>query len=346
MRFKVLAVLAAAVVSAAAVTPAQACLACIAMPTDSLADHVTGAEIVALLRPSAGNPFLFAPVGFLRGGPDAPDVPFLVSRDRAAAMAADPAAVVVATWTTTGGWALGDMGGTDLVETLRAVLASDMSNVAARRDLFAPLIQDADPALSRMAMIELATLPYPVLRESAVQVNRPALVSLLSDPLWADWASIMILAFGLSHEPEDIAFVRRATGAMAESGRTVHLAAWATALLEMDEDAGLAWVRANYIDGSLRSEVELREISLALASHAQRDDAFGLANRDVLADFAASQPAVAGALARVLMEREDWSLATTFARWLDTGRITAPDDAFLITHYVLAAAEAKEELIR
>ncbi|MCX7301520.1 MAG: hypothetical protein NTX73_14320 [Rhodobacterales bacterium] len=343
MRIKAAAILMAALLAVAAAPPVHACLACIAMPEDSLADNVAQAEVVALLRPQPDDPFRYAPVAFLRGGPDVPEVPFLVSRDRAAALAANQDGAVVATWTAAGGWMIHDLADTEMKSILQDVLSRDLSSPQARREFFGPLVLSADPALSRMAMIEISTLPYPVIREIPVRVPRQDVARLLSDPVWADWAPVMILLFGLSDGPADKAFVRHAADAIAENGRTVHLAAWATALIEMDGDAGIAWLRENYLENPDRSVLELREIGFALASHAARDDAEGAAVRDALAELAAAQPAVAGALAKVLLDREDWSLAPDFRRWLDDGLIALPEDEFVITHYVLLAAASESE---
>jgi hypothetical protein len=343
MRQGLAAILTSFALVAAATPSVQACVACIAMPRDSLADNVSEAEVVALLRPRPDDPFRYAPVTFLRGGPNVPEVPFLVSRDRAAALAVNQDEAVVATWTAAGGWMIHDLAGTEMKSILRDVLSRDLSSPQARGEFFGPLVLSADPALSRMAMIEISTLPYPVIREIPVRVPRQDVAKLLSDPVWADWAPVMILLFGLSDGPADKAFVRHAADAMAENSRTVHLAAWATALIEMDGDEGIAWLRDNYLGNPERSLLELREIGFALASHAARDDVQGAAVRDTLAGLAAAEPAIAGALAKVLLDREDWSLAPDFKRWLDDGLIALPEDEFVITNYVLLAAASKME---
>jgi hypothetical protein len=340
MRAAVATLLTATVLAAFAAGPSDACLACIAMPAESLADRVLAAEVVALLRPAPDDPFRYVPGAFLRGGPDVPPVPFLVSRDRAAVMAADPSMSVVATWTPDAGWTMHDAGSPVLVAVLQAVLAAGPVTDTVRRDFFAPLVQNADPAVERMALIELATLPYVVLREAPASIGHRRLAALLSDPVWADWAPVVILLCGLSDDPADNGFVRRAAHLIANDGRTAHLAAWATALIEIDGRTGLDFLRESYLDAPDRSDAELREIALALASHAPRSDALGPDIRATLSALAASRPALAGPLATALTERADWSLAPVFAGWLDAGQITNPDEAFLVTHYLLAAEAA------
>jgi hypothetical protein len=322
---------------------AMACMACIAMPADSLADKAAAAQAVALLRPDPADPFRFVPVGYLKGGDVTAPVPFLVSRARMVELAADPDAAIVATWSLGTGWAIHDLGTPALAETLTDLLAADLTTPEARRDAFGPLVGHADAAVSRMAMIELATLPYAILRTTPARIDRADVARAVSDPLWSEWAPIAILLLGLSEEEADHAFIRRATRLAAATGRTAHLAAWATALVEVDGADALDWLRATYVDDPARSETEMEQIGLALASHAGREDATGAAIRDGMGALAASWPSVAAALASAMMDREDWSLAAEAERWLDDGRLTSPADAFLLTHYVLAAEAALSE---
>jgi hypothetical protein len=270
-------------------------------------------------------------------------VPFLVSRARAAEFAADPLAAIVATWSEDAGWAIHDLGSPDLAAILGDLLARDLTTPEARRDAFGPLVGHADPAIARMAMVEMATLPYAVFRESSARIDRRWVARAVSDPLWSEWVPVAILLLGLSDDPADHDFMRRAAELSANSGRTAHLAAWATARLESGGADALEWLTGAYVDDPDRTEAELQQIGLALASHAGRDDAMGSAIREVAATLAAARPSVAATLVAAMMDRGDWSLAPDAARWLDDGRIVEPDAAFVITSYVLAAARAEQE---
>jgi hypothetical protein len=324
-------------------SPAAACLACIAMPDESLADKAAAAETVALLRPDPNDAFRFVPVAYLKGGAVAEPVPFLVSRLRAAELIADPEAAVIATWSGPGTWAIHDSGGAVLAATLSDLLARDLSTPVARRDAFGSLITSPDPAISRMAMIEFATLPYGVFRTSTARIDRAVVARMVSDPLWTEWAPVAILLLGLSDDPADRAFIRRAATLAAETGRTTHLAAWITALLEDEGETALAWLSDTWLADPDHPDEVLREIGLALASHAGREDATGAAIRSAADRLAAARPPVAAALAQTMADRGDWTLAPEAARWLAEGRITSPADAFLLTHYVLAAEAAQTE---
>jgi hypothetical protein len=338
MQLSCAAALAALVLLVAPAGPVQACLACIAMPTESLADKAAAADAVALLRPDPNDPFRFAVTGWIKGGPVADPVPFLVSRARAVELEAAPDSAVVAAWSRTGGWAIHDLGSHALADVLTDLLARDLSDPQDRRAIFGPLVVHADPAIARMAMVELATLPYSVLRQTPARMDRAFVARSVADPLWSEWAPVAILLIGLSDDPADQAFVSRAAALAVQSGRTSFLAAWLTALIEVDGPTALDDISRTYLDDPARSEAELRELGLALASHAGRTDDTGARVRDLAGALAAQHPAVATALVGIMAERQDWSLAADAARWLDEGRIVSPSDAFVLTNYVLAAS--------
>ncbi len=86
-----------------------------------------------------------------------------MSRSRAAEFAQDPEATVVATWSQDSGRALHDFGTSAFAAILTDLLSRDLSTPESRRDVFGPLVSHPDPAIARMAMKELASLPYVVL---------------------------------------------------------------------------------------------------------------------------------------------------------------------------------------
>jgi hypothetical protein len=321
--------------------PVQACLACIAMPDESLADKAAQADAVALLRPDPDDPFRFAVVGWVKGEPVTDPVPFLVSRARAAEMADAPEDVIVATWTDGAGWAMHDLGSPALPAVLADVLSRDLASPEARSAFFAPLVGSHDPAVARMAMVELATLPYAVLRNSGARMDRAFVARAVADPLWSEWAPVAILLLGLSDDPADLAFVRRAATLAAQGGRTVNLGAWLTALIETDAELAMDLIRQGYLQDSARTGAELQQVGLALASHAGRNDATGNAILALAGELAVRHPAVAATLAQTMTERGDWSLAASAAQWLESGVVTSPGDAFVLTSYVLAASQAE-----
>jgi hypothetical protein len=328
--------------SVAAFIPAMAsaCLVCIDVPEDSLADRAVEAEVVALLRPSPNDPFRYVPVAFLKGGPAVPAVPFLVSRPAAKVFDTDPSAATVGLVDATGSWSLHDQGSNDLADVLRLALASDLTTPEARLAFFGPLVVHPDPAVQQMALIEMATLPYPVLRGTVARPSRREVASRAFDVLWAQWAPVMILLLGTSDDPEDARLVRAAVDRLAASGHDTHLAAWITALIEVDGTAALDHLQHLFLDRSEGSVETFRALSLAFGEHAARRDQVGDAALATLSRLVETRPEGGGYLARVLMEREDWSGATRLARLRNTGRIADPADAFIIDQYIAAATDS------
>ncbi len=250
---------------------------------------------------------------------------------------------VVATWSDVGGWAVHDLGTPELAATLSDLLSRDLTTPESRRDAFAPLAGHAEPAIARMALIELATLPYPVLRDVSVRMDRAQVARMVSDPTWMEWAPIAIILLALSDDAGDQAFIRRAADLALQSDRAAHLASWTTALIEVDGQAGIDRIKASLVAHPGLSEAGRAAVILGLATHAARSDDTGAALRDILAGLAADQPGVAAALARVMTDRADWSLAEEARRWRDTMADGSPADAFVLTSYILAAEAAREE---
>lgn len=324
-------------------TAASACLACIAMPSESLADKAVAADAVALLRPDPDDPFRFVVTHWLKGGPVTDPVPFLVSRARAAELAADPEAFIVATWSGPSGWAIHDLGSPALSAVLSDLIDAPPVTPETLRDWFGPLAGHDEPGIARMALIELASVPYSVLRETPVRLDRREVSRMVADPTWSEWAPIAIILLGLSPDPEDRAFIQRAADLALRSGRSAHLAAWVTALIEVDPEVAIERVLATGFSAVPEFPSQREAIILGLATHAARSDATGATVRGALAQMAAEHPDVAAALARAMTEREDWSLAADARRWRDAADTLSSSDEFLLTHYILSAEAAQPE---
>lgn len=323
---------------------ASACLVCIDVPDESLADRAIAAEAVALLRPSPDDPFRYVPVTFLKGGPDLPPVPFLVSRPAAAALVADPTAATVGLFSAAEGWSLHDQGTEALGDALREAIRTDLGTAEARLAFFGPLVANPDPAVQQMALIELATLPYPVLRQVQAHPSRREVAGRAFDPLWAQWAPVMILLLGTSDDPEDARFVRAAVDRLAASGHGTHLSAWATALIEVDGVAAIETLKRGFVDRPDASAETVRAVVVAMAEHSARSDAVGDAALAALVATGNSQPGEIGYVARALQDRMDWSQADNLAALRDAGRIADPVDDFVVGQYIAAAEYAAASL--
>jgi hypothetical protein len=195
-----------------------------------------------------------------------------------------------------------------------------------------------------MALIELAALPYPVLRQVRSHPDRRQVLRRAADPLWSEWAPVMILLLGTSDDPDDARLVRSAVDRLARAGHDTHLAAWATALIEMDGLAGIAALERGFPADAQTSPDTVLLLAVALADHATRRDAVGEAALDALIRLAEARPEVVGYLSRALLQRKDWSLAEPLARLRNRGLIADPADEFVVSQYIAAATAAPTAL--
>jgi hypothetical protein len=336
------ALLAAALVLLAG--PAAACLVCITLPERTLADRVIEAETVVLARPDPVRPFAFAPVAALKGDAAEPPIPGLVDSATRRRLAADPDAAVLFARDADGWSRLADAT-PQLRATVETILAAAPAweaetELAARFAFFAARHDHPDAGVRTLALAEISRAPYALIRTMTPRLGRAEVVRLMRDPKMAEWAPIHILFLGLSDAPEDHAFVRRGFDATSRSGG-LHLAAWATALAEIDGPPAIDRLRALYFETPGRRPEDLRAIVTAFATLAEGGDPSLRPGIDAaFRGLAAGPPALAGEAARQLTWAQDWSQARTFADLLESGAIPDPAAEFAVALYLEAAREA------
>jgi hypothetical protein len=326
-----------------AATPAVACLVCITVPQRTIADAVIEADTVVLAREDATRAFAYAPVAILKGGEAIAAIPFLVDSTTRRRLAADPDAAVLfaydgADWTRLG------HAGAEARRMIEAILAAAPAwdrdpDHAGRFDFFAARHDHADPLVRELALAEISRAPYAQIRTMTPRLTRTQIVSVLRDPKWVDWAPIHILFLGLSDDPADHAFVRRAFDAAARGDR--QLAAWATALAEIEGPPAIDRLRGRYFEDPSRTPEEMRAIVTAFATLARGGDPTLRPGIDAaFRALASGPPALAAEAARQLAWAQDWSQAATFADLLASGEIEDPAAEFVIAIYLEAAGEA------
>jgi hypothetical protein len=336
----VVAVLAAMVF---APTPAVACLVCITVPQRTLADAVIEADAVVLAREDATRPFAYAPVAILKGNEPITAIPSLVDSTTRRRLAADPDAAVLFAHDGAGWTRLGHAG-PDARRMIEAILAAAPAwdrdpDHAGRFAFFAARHDHADPLVRELALAEISRAPYAQIRTMTPRLTRAQIVSVLRDPKWVDWAPIHILFLGLSDDPADHAFVRRAFDAAARGDR--QLAAWATALAEIDGPPAIERLRRRYFEDASRTPEEVRAIVTAFATLARGGDPALRPGIDAaFRALASGPPALAAEAARQLAWAQDWSQAATFADLIASGALDDPAAEFVISIYLEAAGEA------
>ena len=332
-----------------AATAAKACAICISMPKDSVADAIIDADLVAILREDPAHPFHYSVQRTLFGASAiAPPPPFLVDSVMRARLASHPQEGALATWTKTGGWLLHGHASVALEQVAEHALeVSDVwmgaDGVQARFDFFARHHAASDPAVQELALIELARMPYSMLRTLQPGIDRSHVAQRLVDARWLEWTPIYILILGQSDDDDDQEFVRRAAkAALARSGHG-DLAAWVTAWIEVDGALAIKAIRRDYLSGQGVSDTDLRAIAMALAEQSVGGDAaVALQASRAMREAAALHPTVAGIAARALLAAKDWSAASMIAAQLERGAIEAPADVFIVEAYLAAVQDAEE----
>ena len=324
--------------------PAAACLVCIALPERTLADRVLGAEDVVLARPDPYQPFAFAPVATLKGGAAEAPIPGLVDSQTRRRLAADPGAGVLFARDADGWTRLADTT-PELLATVTAILDAAEewdaeTDHAARFAFFAARHDHEDPTIRALALAEISRSPYSRIRSLTPRLGRAALARVMRDPKMVEWAPIHILFLGLSSDRADRAFVRRGFD-MASATKGGYLAAWATALAEIDGPPAVDRLRALYFEAPGRDPEEMRAVALALATLAEGGDPALRAGIDAaFRDLAMHRPALAGQAASYLTWAEDWSQADSLQALLAAGTVSDPAAEFAITNYIEAAHQA------
>lgn len=295
-------VLPAAALFALAAEPAAACLVCIALPERTVADQVIEAQTAVLAREDPEKPFAFAPVVAVKGDAAGPAIPGLVDSATRRRLAADPEAAVLFARDADGWTRLADAT-PELRVTVETILAAAPAwdaeaDHASRFVFFAARHDHADAGVRALALAEISRAPYALIRTINPRLGRAEVVRLMRDPKMAEWAPIHILFLGLSDDPEDHAFVRRAFEAASVRGG-LHLAAWATALAEIDGPPAIDRLRALYFEEPSRTPEDLRAVVTAFATLAEGGDPALRPGIDAaFRGLASGPPALAGEAAR------------------------------------------------
>jgi hypothetical protein len=280
----------------------------------------------------------------LKGDAAAPPIPGLVDSATRRRLAADSEAAMLFARDADGWTRLANVT-PDLRATVEMILAAAPAwdaepDHTARFAFFAERHDHLDAGVRALALAEISRAPYALIRTMNPRLGRAELGRLMRDPKMTEWAPIHILFLGLSRDPADHAFVRRAFDAASQRGGA-HLAAWATALAEIHGPPAIDRLRALYFETPGRSPEDLRAVIVAFATLAGGGDPALRPGIDAaFRGLAAGPPAQAGEAAKQLTSAHDWSQVRTFADLLAAGAVSDPAAEFAIALYLEAAHEA------
>ena len=340
--------------------PALACPVCITAPERTVADWILDSETVVLAREDPSKPFAFVPVQVLKGSVGAAPIPFLVdstTQQRLRAVPEDAVLLVRASVGATQPFALAkpqaewqrlayvDAPYRTLIGqilSLRNDWRADQTG-RTRFAFFEALLDHEDPAIRDLALSEIARAPYRLVRTMTLRLASAEIIRSLRDPTMIQWAPTYILLLGQSNDPVGRELIRGTVRTGAIYGAQSNLAAWATALIEIDGPEGISMIAQDYLRASRRSPAELTAIITAFGVHGSDGDP---ALRPVIvAEYhrlAHTNPEVAPIIAHYLASLNDCSQTTYLEGLLDKADLWSPPESFMLSVYVAMSREKRE----
>jgi hypothetical protein len=291
-----------------------ACAFHTALPEATLSDDLTGSLEVIAARPSADDPFRFAPVAVLRGEGSGESPPYIVDSVTRARLLRNPDEAVLFARAADGTWTrllLLDAATRPLVDLMiaRADIWAAPSGADEHRDTFAGLLAHPDARLRRIALRELDALPYDVLRGGTYPVATADLLAGLADIDEMPFAPIRILLLGI--DDGDIAreAIARRLAMMANLRLDTNLGPWITAAIESGGEEGIVQVEQVLTGMSDRlTDARLAEIVRAFSVlSAEGDPALRGALDGAIRRLVSLHPAAAPLIAQAFGTNADYS---------------------------------------
>ncbi|MBP36543.1 MAG: hypothetical protein CMP31_13165 [Roseibacillus sp.] len=297
---------------------AHACLICLPVPTTSPADYLLESEVIVLAREDPGSPYWLRTVKVLKGDPAGVDRDFFLEAPLQPERSPNRKREVICAYGSQGGspkpeWAwvgAAEATFTPMVEEILQHGERWKTNPDERAAFFAGHLGHRDQQVRALAHLEVARAPYDRIREFAGALAAEDLRTSLQNFRLTEWHPLYILLLAQGDEPRDHQLIAGKVRSAEESKRTLHLAAWVTAWIEIDPEAALDFVETHYLANGLREAGEIRAISRALSVHGNRGhvhlrDRIVGAYRQILR----RQPGLAPGIVTDLMAWERWDLA-------------------------------------
>lgn len=322
--------------------PASACGFHNYLPAKTVVDRLLESDHIVLARPDPKNPFQYTPVEAIEGELEWVEIPFLVSMSNRRRLAANPAeAVLFARDGAYGPWqqlAYIDAAYRpvlkEIVTRLPAWADGDLRD---RIQLFADLHAHPDDDVRRLALAELDRAPYGLLRTLAIEPDAADIIENLSSFDEYSLLPIRVLLLGLGDDAAARDVLMDGVQRQATGIATPTLGAYATALVEMEGEAGITTLgellaRDRLAPGAPESLVE------ALAIHAETGDERIRSKVHVTVAGALSRnPALAAVVVRQFGSRGDYSQALLLARLLREGAFGSVEEFFAVSQYIALA---------
>lgn len=301
---------------ATTVGPVSAHPVLVPRPTMTLTDWVLLSDSLVLAREDSERPFHYARVKTLTGDPGTEPIDlFLPSQLRRRLAMDEELTMLLARGSKSGDWRALGLASDDYLRVVQRILEFDETWTPKETDNlprlqeFSSLLGHEDVRLHELAYLEIGRASYASIRSVGADVPLERVRAQLNNPIYFDWRGLDIMLLGLSKNEVDRKRVIREMKYLQSQSLNLNLAAWATAYVEVAGEAAIDEFTDWYFRNAGRSRDELREISRALAGHANENLEMRQSVVDAYRVLLENHPGVAPDITHDLIAWQRWDFA-------------------------------------
>lgn len=328
-----------ALASAVLTAQAEACSFHNYKPAKTAVDWVLTGRSVVLARPDPNDVFSFRVTRVLKGDARISNPPFLIDSVTRAKLVRNQRDEVLFGVGEDGSWTRIAYVNEDYRRMLDGVLNRaptwrGQDYHPERLVVFSEYLEHPDPALRRLALLEIDRAPYALLRQLETDISVEYLVRSLRARERYPYRPILALLLGLSGSVEARIVVNDYIDRVADWKWAEHLGPFATALIELEGTAAIARLEPFLSDPDqplekLESVVEALAIHHDLGSPSMREAVF-----DVLSAFASRRPGGTVLIARQFSKRQNWAFGPSLEPLLESGANLSSGNRLIVGAYV------------
>ena len=326
-----------------------ACMVCIPFPKETFTDQILKAQTVVLARESPEKAFSYQVETILKGDINHPEIDlFLASRTRRRLAENPEESVVLAYDAKTQNWQRAGYATPAYESIVREILIRESSwnpsfGKERRPRFFLPYLADEDPTIRELASLEVGQASYSLIREADRFIPRQQVHNFLAEPKYMEWWALYILLLGVDATLAEAKIIRDAIENHARFNQSLNLAAWATALIEIDGETGIDWLEQNYLLKPNRPNDQVLDVVKALSVQgANVDSTLRLRIAKSYGALINSHPSLAGWVARDLTAWKDWRLADVLRNLREQSVVMDAQTAYAIDYYLKRAQLAQD----
>lgn len=333
------------------VSPANACQVCIPVPQSTVADKIIAADAVVLARSNPQDPFSYRAVKILKGTLTEPEIDLFVDYSSRRWLAGSPDRAVLLVRKNSGEsdqeWKALGFATPEFEKVVQEILARSPqwrggADAAMRRaTFFMPYLASKERKIHDLAYLEVGQAPYDLLRRADRFVSPKQIKTFLSNLQYLEWQNLYILLLGVEASEAEAEHIRRKMKTLTETGNSLHLAAWSTALIEVDGSTGIDMLEREFLAQGTVDRERVIEVMKALSVQGSLDQSPHRARIVEAYDVALQgHPELAGRIARDLAAWQDWSLMDALSHLRADGPELDNASLFALDYYLGVASAA------